>query len=483
MGALLVFLVTACGTGGQNRPEVVGIWPAVGDPLLGPIPYVRLDYNEPVRLLNPFDYSLSVNAGGFTTFATQFPDDPNSVYIWPQGRRGFPEDSEIGLFVRQGLVINGLEHYALDTASLSTRSGVEATLPVGEVGAVALVDCITGLTTETVATPGTHDPVAVIGTTRGSTRRIWVQLDGGGGVGTSLAWFAPGDGAMTAVPLTSTGELTTPAGAMVVGPRGRLLFAAFRDEGSGAVSVHRIDTATGMETGVLVLASQTPGATAVPRGMAIPPRVELTVIHVATEDAGGGTVARIDAVPFTERDLDPDTTGIQGVAVPAGGPCLSTDNRTWVAQDGTADLTLVPQSGGVISDLPGSVTGTTTSLVLSPDEQLILHGLTGFAGLEMLQSRTLGAEFTNPAAVEVSDDVGGSSTGATGVIGFSWLVSSDNFVVVLDTPTGAILTEWTYLGGGTFEQFDLDDGTDGIQALPLAADPIVLGTNHGPYPD
>ena len=482
MGFLLLSLVAACGTGGQNRPYVVGMWPAAGDPVLGPLPYVRIDYNEPVRLLNPFDYSVSVNAGAFSTFATQFPDDPNSVYIWPTGRRGYPEDSEIGLFVSQGLVINGLQHYASNTASLATRSGIENTLPVGELGAVSLVDCVSGTTAETVPAPGAHDPVAVLGTTRGMTRRIWVQFDGDGGVGTSLAWFAPGDGAMTPVPLTSTGELTTPAGAMVVGPRGRLLFAAFRDEGTGAISVHRIDTDTGMETGVLVLESQTPGATAVPRGMAIPPRVELTVIHVATEDAGGGTLARIDAVPFTERDLDTETAGIQGVAVPAGGPCLSTDNRTWVAKDGTSDLTLVPQSGD-IADLPGSATGVTTALALSPDEQLVLHGLSGFAGIEMLQSRTLPAEFTNPTAVEVSDDVGGASAGATAVIGFSWLVSSDNFLVVLDTPGGAILTEWTYLGGGSFEQCDLDAGTDGVQALPLAASPIVLGTNHGPFPD
>lgn len=480
---LIALLAASCGGGGQNRPFVVGSWPTAADGIDGPLPYVRIDYNEPVSVLNPSDFRLTVDGIGFGGVVQQFADDPDSVYVFPANRQGFPADSTISVAVIQGLVINGLEHYAAEPVVFTAESGAEASLPVGELGAVSLVNTTDGTTEETVVAPGAHDPVAVVSTTRATTRRIWVQFDTAGGVGTSLAWFAPGDGSMTPVALTSTGELTTPAGAMVVGPRGRELFAAFRDAGTDAISVHRIDTATGLESGVIVIEGQAPAASAVPRGLALGTGARPPTLHLTTEDATSGTVTRIDRATFTEIDQDPATIGVQGIALPDGaGPCVSIDVRTIVAIDSGSDVTRV-EGSPVATTLPGAVAGTNTAIARSPDEELVLQGLTGFSGAEMLQDRRRGLNFQAPTPIEVSDDVGGTSTGATAVVGIVLQASSEGFLVILDTPTGAVLTTWTYLGLGRIEQVDLDAATAGVQGLLLTASPIVVGTNHGPYAD
>ena len=479
----LLLLASACGSGGQARPYVVGSWPTAADAVQGPIPYVRIDYNEPVTLLNPSDYIVSVDGAGFGTFLARFPDSPNSLFVYPAGRQAFPADATINVTLIQGIVINGLQHYASDIFTVIAESGSEATLPVGEAGAVSLVNCLTGATAHRVSTPGGRTPVGVLSTTIGSTRRIWVQLASGGGTGASLAWFEPGDFSMTPVALTSTGDLIGSFDTLALGPRGQTLYAAFHDDTTLETVLYTVDTRSALETGVLPLASVTPSAASHPTGVALAAGVSPSTIHVTANDGATGVLALVDRTTFTELDQDPDAPDVQGVPLPAGGgPTVVVDTRTIIATSPSADVTLV-QGSGTTAELAG-IAGVTTDLVRSPDSALTVQGLNGFATRLALQSRTRGAAFDDPDLVEVSDNVAGRPWNATDVRGIAWLASSDHFVVVLGTPRGAVLTEWVYFGGGAnFEQVDLNPNFVGTQALPLVANPIVVGTNHGPFAD
>ena len=99
---------------------------------------------------------------------------------------------------------------------------------------------------------------------------------------------------------------------------------------------------------------------------------------------------------------------------------------------------------------------------------MVVHPLAGYADGLVLMRRTRVSGFSDPLAFEVSDDIGGASTAATDAVAFQNLAGSVRFLLLLDTPTGLILTSWLQVGSA-FVQVDLDDATDGIQAADVEA--------------
>ncbi len=476
-------LMSACGNGGEQRPYVVSTWPANGEVVQGALPYIRVTYNEPVSFLNPSDLRVHINDALSAVSVARFPEEPNSVYLLPRGRSAFAPDSVISVLVIQGFVINRERHHADDLFFVAFRSEGEPSLPVGESGQVSLVDCLTGVTLESVPTPGGRDPVGVLSTLVAGTRRIWVQLASGAGVAESLAWFEPGDAAMTTLSLSSAGtDLTATTSAMALGPFGGELYVAYRDETSERVRVLLIDTAAASELAAVELASVAANALTTPTGMAITEGTGASRFHVSAADGATGTLAAIDRATFAEVDFEDGALGVQGIALlGGGGPTAVASSTTVVASPASTDADVVPAGGPTVAAV-GALSGTTTVIARAPDGALTLQGLAGYAGMEALQQRTRTGSFDDPTAVEVSDLLGLTSQAATAVLGVSFFTSGDRFVVILDTPTGALLTEWTYANGGTLEQVDLDDATAGIQALPLTVTPLVVGTNRGAFP-
>ncbi len=483
---LPLVLLCACGTGDQDRPEIVSTWPAQGSVSDGAVPYIRVTYDEPVRFLNPNDVRVLLNGAFLSVTTIRYADEPRNIYIAINGRSGFPSLSTVSARIIEGLVVNADNHYALDEFAVGFSTGIEQSLLAGESGAVSLISRLTGGTLLTLPTPGGRDPVGVVSITRAGVRRIWVQLEDGGGTGEVLATFVPGDGAMTIVPLTTGGgDLSSGGPTLAVGPRGRELWAAFRDEATGRVRVHAVDTATLTEVATVELEGVPASASTTATGLDFQPGAAPTRLNISAEDGATGTLAIVEIDSFTEVDQDTGTAGIQGLTLPAGaGPTVTTSTRTVIANGAGSDATIVPLNSSVITESAGTVTGTTRAIIRSPNSFITLQGLTGFAGLEAMQLRRSATAYNIPEAVEVSDDVGGVSLGATDVQALTFLAAGDIFIVVLDTPTGPMLTEWDYnSSNGVVTQIDLDDVTPGVQGRLIAADPLVLGRNRGPFPD
>jgi hypothetical protein len=477
--------LAACGVQGQIRPYVVAVWPADLQTVAGPVQEVRVTWDEPVSILNPSD--LHVFHGGvlLATRLEQRAGEPRSVYAVPTDGSAFPAGTDLAVEVVQGTVVNALRHYAdgVFVSHFSTAPVPE--VPVGRPGQVTLFDLDTLAPTTSVPTPAGTNPVGIVSTLRdGQPRRIWVQLDNGGGSGAALAYFEPGDAAMTTVSLsTSGGDLLASATALGVAPDGRWIYGAWRDDASGGVRLVRVDAATATEDAFLDLASVPTGASTWPADLELG-GTSASDLLVTAADGAGGTLARVDRTTWTEVDADAGAAGIQGVDLGTGaGPLAAgSADRVLVAPAGTADATLVAADGSV-STLPSTVPGTSVALVGSPDTALVVHALATFSGTDALQLRTSAAGYDDPTALAVSDDVGGMAAGITDAVALRWIDGNARVLGLFDSPGGLVLALWT-AAGATLTQVDLDAVAAGVQAADVSGtipDATVVGRTYGTF--
>jgi hypothetical protein len=316
----LLALLGGCGFAAQDRPVVVATEPADGQSVPAPLSAVRVTYDEPVRILNPNDIQIAFLDAAQAVTAWQDPADPQSVYASLADGTPFPTDVDVAVRFAQGAVANSRDHYARDAYAFAFRVVGAPSMLVVAPGRVALVDAESLQVTAARDVPTGRAALAALGTTRGGRRLVWVQLDGGGGAGRSLAVFDPAsDAPMATVPLTASGDLVGTTGALVMEPDGSSILAAWRDTGSGAVRLTRIDVGTGTEAATLVLGSVPPGRRTRPLGIAL--EATGTWILVACEDGAGRTIAWVDRARFQESDFD---VCIQLLPSPAG-PVASSD--------------------------------------------------------------------------------------------------------------------------------------------------------------
>jgi len=482
--ALTAVLLSGCGVGAQDRPILVGSEPASGSTVVGPVRVIRVDYDDPVDILNPFD--ARVYAGGVLQSSAVFvlPTFPNSIFIEPGAGATWPVDVRISVQLIQGIVVNEQLHYSAVVYGVGFDVGPEAPIAVTRPGMVTLLDTTTWTAASSTPTPAGRDPVGAMRTAYDSVPRVWAQLDNGSGGGDALAYFAPGDAGMTVVALTTSGgDLTCAAPSLLVGPLGRFVYAAYRDETSGRIRLARVDIETGLETGSLELESVPADPATTPAGVTLEDPGGF--ILISAHDGATGTLAVVDPLTFAEVDRDDMTPGIQGTTLDMGaGPVAFGGSRAGIAIAGGSDLTLVRRTDGDVSTSTSMVVGTSVDVLRSRDANLMIQPLAGFDADLALQRRTAATGYSDPVGVAVSDDIAGISTGATDAVAMQHRGGSKRFLLLLDTPGGLIATSWQQ-SGTTLTQEDLDDLTDGIQAVDVQSEipgATSIGFTYGSTP-
>ena len=485
--AATCLLLAACGTGGaQTRPYVVSTWPDNQETITGQVYEIRVTWNESVTLLNPADLRVYIGPNAFDTVAVQRASDPTSAYVRLASGTAFPTATELTIVAGEGSVINGLDHYAYEAHFSAFESTLDPLVPVGLPGMVALFDVNTLTTVDTVPTPAGTEAVGLVSVLRaGLPRRVWVQLDNGGGVGEALAYFDEGDAAMTPVALpTSGGDLLANAEAITVDPGGDFIYAAWRDDASDGIRVFRVDALAATPDVFLDLAYVASGASTYPADLEMREGGLPPAMYVSAHDGGTGVVVKIDRASFLEEDLDLVAPGSQGRMLPvAAGPIAPVLAHIPVARTGTTDLSLIAPDTGVLAR-PSAVVGSTVDMFGTPDSVLVVQALAGFAADLGLLVRSYFATYADPTALAVSDDVGGVSQGITAAVALRWLGGGSLAVALFDSPAGLVLTLWSY-SGGVMTQLDLDGATDGTQAALVDAElpgAFVLGRTWGSFP-
>ena len=470
LGCFLGVLLSGCGSGGQDRPVVAATWPAHAQVLPASASAAQIRFDDPVQVLNADAVIARANGLVVPVRLVQPAGDPHALEIIPSTAPGFPLNATIEVTLVQGAVVNSDEHYMLEPFVFSFTTGGPSTFYVGRPGEVLPMDPGSYAVGGAVPTPGGQTPVALLDTSVGGTQRIWVQLEHGDGAGHGLAWFTPGDGAMTIVPLTHGGaDLTTPSRSMAVGPNGRFLYAAYRDEASASIRVAQIDLAGATEVASRVLGSLSPSASLRPRGAAVDP--ERSRLLIAVEDGSSGQLAHVLVPDLAELDRDPGTPGTQAQFLPTGAGSLTVSaDRVMVAPTGgnTAALLQIAEAGGesALNQTPG----TNVDSLRARDQAMRLQGLAGFSGGLALLVRSVGQTFTVPAAYALSDDVGGAGSGSTAVQALGRHPFEDRFLAITDQD---VLTRWTW-DGITIMQDDLDAGTAGVQGVDVSGTPGIV---------
>ena len=465
----LLLCLPGCGLGEQDRPVLVSTWPAQGQLVSGPIQQIRATYNEPVTILNPFDTKLYISNVLTLSVVSQDPDDPYSILIKPAIGASWPTNANYGINLIQGAVVNAQQHYASSLYAWDFNVAPELSIPVTQPGQVTLFAAALLLADGGTPTPAGRDPVVALRTLAGGVPRVWVQLDNGNGVGEALARYAPGDGGMVPIALsTSGGDLLAERAALALGPEGTWLYAAYRDEAAGQARLAKISVETGLEVDSLLLTSIPAGAATSPQGIAI--HESEPTLYVSAADGATGTIAVVDLDTFLEVDLDDDVADVQGVTLEVGaGPIFQAGDVLTVSLPGGNDVTTVRISSGLVAtNTTSTVTGTAINILRSLNGNVSLQPLAGFSDELALVIRYIGTTYTNPTGLVVSDDIGGVSTGATDVVAMQQRGATTRFLMILSTPTGLIMTSWQQ-SGNTFVQEDLDDATDGIQAVDVEA--------------
>ncbi|MGE0192342.1 MAG: hypothetical protein AB7T63_09910 [Planctomycetota bacterium] len=467
----------ACGANAQVRPEVVATWPAEGQVLPAGVSVVHVTYDGPVYLLNPGAIAATGDGIGIPVRLLQRDDDPTGIFVLPGPGTAFPVDAVIQVFVLPGAVANEDDHYALENFVLTFQTGPAADVWVGRPGVATPLDRATFAAGTDVPTPAGQDAVALLRADVGTTERVWAQLEDGDGSGAALAWFAPGDAAMTAIPLTTSGgDLVATTSLLLLDPDERHIVAAFRDVSAGRVRVVRVDMDTATEVDGLLLSPASDAATA-PYGLALDD--DRRILLVACEGPSGPVLAQVDLATFTEIDRDPGTAGTGAEPLPVGaGPTTYARDNAAVADRGGAGAALVAVDTFAIQSSPHGVFGTHSYQVINRDRTMRLAGLDGYAAGEGLIVRALLTSFSVPTAVAISDDVGGGPTGATSVTGLAPSPDEDTFLVSMDTDVIARFT-WD---GLMLTQVDLDEVTDGIQGVDVSTDAPgihVIGSEVG----
>ena len=481
--ATLPILSGGCGVGDRKLPFIVGTDPVDRQPLAGPIAEIRIDYDEPVTILNPFDARVFQDNVWVATTTFQKAGDPDSVFIRPFSGGSFATGVTLVVQISAGTAINAQQHYAAGSLpyTFALQVPAEPGLPVCRGATVTLFDPVALTATGSTPTPAGRAAVAAEQVTLAAGLRTFVQLDNGAGGGDALAYFAPGDGAMTTVTLTTGGStLAAAAPALTYGPSASFLYAAYRDATDQNVRIAKVDVATGTEVASLLLAGVPTGAATQPAGMALD--ATRTLLLITSHDGASGTLSYVDLATFAELDRDAGTPGMQGVALDMGaGPVVGAATFALVAPAGNADLTRVDTGTDALQPLPSTAVGANRALVRSNDAALLVQALANYGADLALQRSGVSTAYVTQTAVAVSDDVGGTSAGATSSRAIQALASGTTFLLLLETPTGLILTQWNQAGESLI-QVDLDDLTVGIQALDVSASlagASYIGTTRG----
>ncbi|MFM8980249.1 MAG: hypothetical protein ACKOSS_07290 [Planctomycetia bacterium] len=480
---LLGVLAPGCGSGGPRRPVLSGSAPAAGSAVASGLGSVRLDFDEPVRLL--LDYQAQVLREGvlLPSVAFQRDDEPTSVRV----RLLAPEAFSPGAYevrVLEGLVVNGDDHYALEPQSFTFDVGGAPAWFVGSplTGHVVAYDDATRTATSATPTPGGRAPVALVAEQQGSATRVFVQLATGAGTGRSLAHYVVGDTSMAEVLLTTSGgDLLASARGLLLEPEGAQAYAVFRDASAGCVRLARVRTSDGVETGSLLLAAP-PAPDCAPTALLWRAGEPDTLLVVA-RSGGAGWLCTVDAAAFAELDADTAVAGTQARALglEAGSAALG-GSRLLVAPPSatTAGLESFQLDDGTLESFPVLQPGAPRGLRVTYDQALVVEGLAAGPATELLATRTL-ADLTVFSPVDLADDVGGVDQGATEVLALAQVPGQRRLYVLLDASCVAFVS-WD---GTVLVQDDLDPLQPGSQVLPLsglAAGATCVGTREGGLP-
>lgn len=483
-----LLLLASCGTGSKNIPRLIGSFPADHQTLPGGLSLIRLEFDEPVTLLNP--ESVEIRAGGALIPNNTFmlPGEPSTVYVVPEASSGFVPDTLHSLSVIQGLVINAEGHYADDVEGVTFTLGPVGPIAAGAPQAVKLLDRETFALLSTVPTPNAaaDTVVGVLTTESAAGRRYWVQRSDPGSGMTSLAFFDDGDVTMTEVPLplsSGASVLMADFESMALDPGGDFLYVAFREEPEQHVRVFRVDVDT-PATVTALTASTAPGATTMPTGMDT--TVNRQELLLAVEAAGAGEIVGIDLETFTEIDRDAGTGGVQSLPLPQIPRGITAFGDRYVLSSidgsGTANVQQYLLFNGLVAETPSTTTGVGAQSLRTLDFFLSVQTVSGYADGFGLVVRALSTGYATPTPVLISDDVGGVSQGASSVIAMVRPPSSNQFLAVLD---GGLVARFFWDGFNGVFQEDLDDVTDGIQVVDGGADwsdITVLGREFGQFP-
>ncbi|MDJ0973204.1 MAG: hypothetical protein QNJ98_01925 [Planctomycetota bacterium] len=483
---LFLLLLAACGSA-QNRPEVVGTYPGNLEILSGTLAAIRVDYNEPVTVLNPSAVIVVADGLQIPITSFQLAGEPNSVYVIPLPQTAFRPGALHNVRILEGLAINRDEHYSFDEATFAFVLGDSPPIATGAPQAVRIFDRNTFVLQDTIPTPnpGTDVVVGVQSTQSDAGRRYWVQRSDPGTGTDSFAYFDTGDATMTDVPLTKSGmasTLVSDASAIAIGRVGAFLYVAFREEPEQHVRLAKIDIAAGAEVDSLVL-SPTVGVDTKPTGLTL--SLNRDEIVVACQEGAAGRLVFVDTETFTEIDRDFVAAGTQGAPLPhpPGDVREFVDRYIVTAFDGSgmvsAQQVILPTY--VTVETPSLTMGTGGASMATLDRALSVQSVTGYTGGEALVARSIFTSFSTAIPLIVSDDVGGMSTNTTTVIAAARFPTIDRFLLVHD---GGILTRWLWNTIQLFQE-DLDDMTDGIQAVDGGAswaDIVTIGTDAGQFP-
>ncbi|MFM8386367.1 MAG: hypothetical protein ACKOCB_06040 [Planctomycetia bacterium] len=483
LAACLCLLAPGCGSGGPDRPALLAATPAPGSVVPSGLGSVRLDFDQPVRLLLDYQARVLREGSPLPCVAFQRADEPSSVRVRLLAPAAFsPGAYEVQAL--EGLVVNDGDHYALEPQSFAFEVAGTPAFFVGSpaTGHVVAYDDATRTATSATPTPAGRAPVAIVAQQLGLSTRVLVQLATGGGLGRSLAYYEEGDASMAEVVLsTSGGDLEASAPALLVEPQGALAYAAWRDTAAGLVRLARVRVADGVETGSLLLSAPA-AADCAPTALCLRPGSPDSLLVVA-RSGGTGWLCTVDLAAWAEVDSDAALAGTQPRALGLeAGAAVVTGSSLLLGQpsSATASLEAFPLDGGTLTSYAVLQPGSPRCLRLTYDDALVVQGLSGGAGDELLATRAR-ADLSIFSPVDVSDDVGGVDQGATQARAIAQVPGQARLYVLLDADCLAFMA-WD---STVLVQQDLDAPTPGVQAMALtglASGATCVGTREGGLP-
>jgi hypothetical protein len=460
LGALAL-VAGSCGGGAPDRPVIIATYPANGQAMPGLVHSIRITYDTPVDLLMIDQLVLTSGGVRIPLWIVKDPNDPASVIGTPvDGTSMQPGSNHVR--IEPGFVVNEDRHYRLENYNFSFTLGAVNTFFLGTLAptAVVEVDAETFAFVHSTPTPAGRSPIGLAGSAIATQQRVWVQLFDPGGTAEALAWFTPGDAAMTPIALTcGNDDLYTSYPAIALTPDGTTLFAAYREEQEDRVRLHRIDAVTGLETGTVLLS---PTGTS-PGGLSVSP--DGGVVDIACHAGTGDVLVSVDAQTMVEDDIGPGP-GTDGLPLPVGaGPTVSRSQSVLVAptRATTAHLTEADTWSGTLDEY-GSVTpGKPVQLLVTPLGSWVFTGLWDYANDEPVVLRPL-TDLADDTPLTVLSLTSGANPPATRVYGMARHPATSEVYVLLDNDAIAVLS----VGVTDVTQKDLDDATPDAQSADIS---------------
>ena len=456
---------TSCGGFGekQQRPGVASTFPAANSVSVEWIGQVHVTFDEPVTILNEFAVRLAAQNPVESIPCRAYPDyaDPRSIYIAPIAEGHFFPNRLHECVVQEGAVINTARHYLLDEVGFYFTTGLAPGFFVTATdGNAYRLDPSTGNSLATFTPPAGFLATLPVAT----DRRVWVWLDRIAAGDDELGTFAPGDATITIVPLSGEVGVRT-LGGLAVSRDGRRVYATAIDGGTGRLRVHRIDAATVAQTASLQLVTPVAGSPATFRPTIDPRRDRLIVPY--SDGAGGGLLAAVDEVTFTELDAGPNP-GVDAYPMPGGAGDTSFDEiNDWIfmalSDEPTQGLTYARPDFTAQGVERETFQGTPRPIFVLPNGGYVVTGLDGYAGTAGIV-RSLVEDIDAGFPIPVLDDVGAGLQGSDRVRALVRDPASTRLWVIADDGASSVLASYEWWTEAVVQQ-DLDTLALGIQAL------------------